>query len=98
MASRSVQELEVLLRARYPVIYVVTWEEGRVEEALAQIAQRREKKLYLWSVSRGLQQWGTPVESKKRVDERTTDPQVALDHVLDSMENAVYVFRDLHAF
>lgn len=98
MASRSVQELEVLLRARYPVIYVVTWEEGRVEEALAQIAQRREKKLYLWSVARGLQQWGTPLESRKRVDERTADPQVALDHVLDSMENAVYVFRDLHAF
>lgn len=98
MASRSVQELEVLLRARYPVIYVVTWEEGRVEEALAQITRRREKKLYLWSVARGLQQWGTPQESKKRLDERTTDPQVALDHVLDSMENAVYVFRDLHPF
>jgi SpoVK/Ycf46/Vps4 family AAA+-type ATPase len=98
MASRSAQELEVLVRARYPVIYVVSWEETRVEEALAEIARRRDKKVYLWSVARGLQQYGTPMESKKRADERTTDPAVALDHVLESMENAIYLFRDLHAF
>lgn len=94
----SIQDLEVLIRARYPVIYVVSWEEARVEEALAQIARRRDKKLYLWSVARGIQQHGTPLESKKRVDERLTDPAVALDHVLESMENGIYVFRDLHAF
>ena len=29
MECRSVAELEVLVRARYPVIYVVTWEEAR---------------------------------------------------------------------
>ncbi|MEO7715086.1 MAG: AAA family ATPase [Capsulimonas sp.] len=98
MASKSIQELEVLLRARYPVIYVVTWEEGRVEEALAQIARRREKKLYLWSIARGLQPYGSPLEGKRRADERSTDPAMALDHVLESMENAIYVFRDLHPF
>jgi hypothetical protein len=98
MANKSAEELEVLLRARYPVIYIVTWEEARVEEVLAQIAQRREKKLYLWSVARGISQYGTPAESRKRTDTRTTDPSAALDHVLESMENAIYVFRDLHAF
>jgi len=98
MANRSAEELEVLIRARYPVIYVVSWEEARVEDALAQIARRREKKLFLWSVARGIQQYGTPIESKKRVEERLTDPAAALDHVLESMENAVYVFRDLHPF
>jgi hypothetical protein len=98
VAARSIEELEVLIRARYPVIYVVSWEEARVEEALAQIARRREKKLFLWSVARGIYQYGTPIESRKRVDERSTDPAAALDHVLESMENAVYVFRDLHPF
>ena len=97
-ASRSSEELEVLIRARYPVIYVVTWEEARVEEALAQIARRREKKVYLWSVARGIQPYGTPPEGKRRTDERTTDPAIALDQVLDNMENAIYVFRDLHPF
>src|SRR5579883_1355255 len=98
MASDSIQELEILMRARYPVIYVVTWEEGRVEEALADIARRREKKLYVWSVARGIQQYGTPLDTGKKVDGSTTDPSAALDHVLHSVENAVYIFRDLHPF
>jgi hypothetical protein len=29
-ASSAQQELDVLIRARYPIIYVVTWEEERV--------------------------------------------------------------------
>jgi hypothetical protein len=90
--------MEVLIRARYPVIYVVSWEESRVEQALAEIAARREKKLFIWSVSRGIRQYGSSADSKKRVDDRTIDPAVALDHVLESVENAIYVFEDLHPF
>ena len=97
MANSQIQELEVLVRARYPVIYVVTWEEERVEEALAQIARRREKKLYLWSVSRGIRQQDTPLDAKRN-DQSLAEPSAALDHVLYSMENAIFVFRDLHRF
>lgn len=96
--NKSAQEIEILIRARYPVIYVVTWEEGRVEEVLSQIARRREKKLFLWSVSRGIQQYGTPMDTGKRIDNSTTDPASALDYVLHSVESAVYVFRDLHPY
>ena len=32
-------ELETLIRARYPLIYVVSWEERRVEETLRDICQ-----------------------------------------------------------
>lgn len=99
--SRSVREIEVLLRARYPVLYVVTWEEGRVEDALAKIAHRRERKLFTWSVARGIQQFGTPLESSRTrpgAGQGTHDPAVALDHVLQSLENGIYVFRDLHVF
>ena len=36
MAQSAVnKELETLIRARYPIIYVVSWEEKRVEDALA---------------------------------------------------------------
>ena len=96
--NKSAQEIEVLIRARYPVIYIVSWEETRVEDILAQIARRREKKLYLWSVSRGIQQYGTPLDSGKRTDNSTTDPASALDYVLQSVESAINVFRDLHPY
>ena len=96
--NKSAEELEILIRARYPVIYVVSWEEGRVEDVLFQIARRREKKLYLWSVARGIQQYGTPLDTGKRTDNSTTDPSSALDYVLQSVESAIYVFRDLHPY
>ena len=41
MHSQVDQELETLIRARYPLIYVVSWEEKRVEEALRAISANR---------------------------------------------------------
>ena len=35
------QELETLIRARYPILSIASWEEERVERALQEIAQRR---------------------------------------------------------
>lgn len=96
--NRSSTEIDILLRARYPVIYVVSWEEDRVIADLAQIARRRDKKLYLWSVVRGIQQFSNTPEVGKRIDTRTIDPNAALDYVLEGVENAVYIFRDLHPF
>ena len=38
-------ELDTLIRARYPLIYVVSWEERRVEETLREVCKRRGKKM-----------------------------------------------------
>ena len=48
-------ELDVLIRARYPIIYVVSWEEARVEQHLLRIAGRHNKELHGWSITRGMQ-------------------------------------------
>ena len=87
-------ELEVLIRARYPVIYVVSWEEGRVVRHMERIAARRKKSLYLWSVTNGLRQAGTRVARSKGL----SDPIDALDTVLEHKEAAIYLFQDFHAF
>ncbi|MFM7516202.1 MAG: hypothetical protein ACKO3V_04615 [Pirellula sp.] len=42
----ATQEIDVLIRARYPIIYVSTWEEERVEQSLRQIAAARKKQLF----------------------------------------------------
>jgi AAA+ superfamily predicted ATPase len=97
MSKKVLDEIEILIRARYPVIYIVTWEEERVVDALAEIARRREKKLFEWSVSRGIQPYGAAPETKRR-DTAQCDPSAALDHVLEANENAIYVFHDLHPF
>jgi hypothetical protein len=97
-AQTSIDQLDVLIRARYPLIYVVTWEEQRVEEVVTRFARAREKKVFVWTASRGIYPYGTPEQSKKGSDEATQDPLVALDSVLRMVEPAIYVFKDLHRF
>jgi len=49
-----VRELDILIRARYPLISVTTFEEGRFRrlmEAVAQLEKHRSKGLFVWSRS-----------------------------------------------
>ena len=51
MSKAFLEEVDELIRARYPMIYVVTWEEDRVRQLLAQIAAKQRKALFEWSVA-----------------------------------------------
>ena len=94
---RSVQdELEILIRARYPIIYVVTWEERRVEQHLRRLAAKRKKQLFCWSVTTGLAKSGTASSGPR--SKGLADPIEALDSVIDFKEPAIYLFKDFHNF
>mgnify|MGYP005843642977 FL=1 len=87
--SKADDQISILIRARYPVVYVVSWEERRVEDALRQIT-RGGKKMYAWSVTQGVQPLpptGGPANTLP----------AALEFVERSTEDAVFLFRDLHA-
>jgi len=98
MLREKLEELETLIRARYPIIYVVSWEEDRVERALVQIAEKRNKKVFSWSFTRGLTKPGTPLSSSKGRSQGSTDPMAALEQVLQEVEPAIYLFKDFHPF
>ena len=95
---RRQSELELLIRARYPLVYVVSWEERRVIEEVRQIATRLNKKVFEWSVTMGLVPSGTSIQSQKQKDSASQDPLVALDTVIEHVEPALYVFKDFHPF
>ena len=46
MENNSGIAIETLIRARYPLIYVVSFEENRVESELLRITQNRKKQIY----------------------------------------------------
>ena len=92
------QELDVLIRARYPIVYVVSWEEERVERCLRKIADARNKKLFVWTITQGLVRSGTEPTRTKGGSNSTTDPIAALDAVVDQVEPAIYLFKDFHPF
>ena len=48
------QQVEALVRARYPILYLVTWEEERVLDMAREIAKGLKKNLTVWSATDGL--------------------------------------------
>jgi hypothetical protein len=43
-----------LIRARYPILYVISSEEMRVQNVVVEIAKKRQKKVFEWSYSTGI--------------------------------------------
>jgi len=91
-------EIETLIRARYPILYVISTEELRVQEVIAEIALKRQKKVFEWSCSTGIVPAGTSIQSQRSRSAATKEPLAALDHVIEQVEPAIFVFKDFHPF
>ncbi len=91
-------EIETLIRARYPILYIVSSEETRVQNAIMAIAARRQKKAFEWSFSVGIVPAGTSLQSQKHRNAATKDPLAALDQVIEQVEPAIFIFKDFHPF
>ena len=94
----AAQEMDVLIRARYPILYIVSSEETRALEALSGIAKQRQKKILEWSCTTGLAPEGASIQVAKNRGAASRDPLIALDQVIDHVEPAIFVFKDLHPF
>lgn len=89
-------EIETLIRARYPLIYVLSSEETRVQSLVLSLAQKWQKKVFEWSATTGMVPAGTSIQSQKHRNAPTTDPLLALDQVIDQVEPALFIFKDFH--
>ncbi len=92
------EEIETLIRARYPILYIVTSEESRIQEVILGIANRRQKKVFEWSYSTGIVPAGTSIQSQKARNAASRDPLIALDQVIDQVEPSIFIFKDFHPF
>ena len=95
--DRQMREIDVLIRARYSLLYVVSWEERRVLAALREIVVGQEKRFYTWSETMGLR-GGEQHLTEGAADPRTRDPVKVLDTIRTAAEPAVYVLKDFHVF
>ncbi len=89
----SAVEIEDLIRARYPLIYIVSSEEERVERRLREFALKKERKLAAWSITKGFVSLAGDVRTGD-----VRDPLKALDNILAAEGRGVYILRDFHAF
>ncbi len=95
-ALSRAEELDLLIRAKYPLLYVIAWEERRIEQLLRQVAAQRRKALYGWTITDGLH----PLDGSLRPesDDLTRDPLQALEEVAASREAAIFVLKDFHPY
>src|SRR6516225_10489622 len=91
-------ELETLIRARYPILYIISSEELRVTNLAVEIAKKRQKKAFEWSYTTGIVPAGTSIQAQKIRNPATKDPLAALDQVIEQVEPAIFIFKDLHPF
>ncbi|BCL35274.1 AAA family ATPase [Nostoc sp. MS1] len=90
------EELNILIQAQYPLIYLVTSEEERAEQAISTIAQmlRPQRRLYVWTVTHGIVEYGQP----RANPHNTGSPEAAIDWVIRQKEPGIFIFKDLHPF
>jgi SpoVK/Ycf46/Vps4 family AAA+-type ATPase len=86
-----------LLKARFPILYIPTWEEDRVISTVSRIVSdeaviKTPRQLFTWSVTTGVVGNGTTA------NEETKSPMKALELVEKHPEPAVFIFKDLHTF
>jgi len=89
------EEFQLLLRARYPLIYIPTYEEERVETAIRDEAQRQgNRPVYTWDFVDGYQ--GNPNDAG--FGRRNPLQALELLEKLPASAPGVFILRDYHRF
>ncbi len=86
------RELEVLIKARYPMIHCETFEELRLLSFIDQMNSERGVQTVRWTQTRGFYK-----KDGEAID-RTTSPEKCLRYIEESKENACFVLFDFHPF
>jgi SpoVK/Ycf46/Vps4 family AAA+-type ATPase len=92
------EELSILVQAQYPLIYLVTSEEERAEQAIARIAQQttQHQRLFVWTVTRGFMEYGKG--GAQQTHHNTISPEAAMEWMVRQAEASIFIFKDLHPF
>lgn len=97
--SRNIkQHLANLFRARFPVIYIPTWEENRAIELISNIAEEEKliktsRRVYIWSQTKGVYSY---INGKNYKDTQT--PIQLFDFIGKCKEPAIFVLKDFHVY
>ena len=94
----ALQNLDMMIRAKYPIIIIETPEEARAMAAIKQIAVQQSKSLYVWSISQGMAEVNLDDEKNNLPVPDTQDPMAAFRAMIEmsNSEPRLFVMKDLH--
>lgn len=90
----AAREIEVLMRAKYPILYIVSWEERRVEDVVKDVCTKLQRSLHLWSVTQGMR----PMPVGAKSSGKLSGELEALAQVHEAPERSVFLLRDFHPY
>lgn len=86
-----------LMRARFPFLYIPTWEEERALSVIQAVAEdevliKTVRKVFTWSLTSGLAEIG------KKYNDDLKDPLKCLDFIERYDQPAIFILKDLHIY
>jgi len=87
----EIKDIDILIRARYPLIYVVSSEELRVINSIAKISKSQ---VFVWSCVSGM----VTHDKLGEVSDATKDPMNALRFINNTNDAGVFILCDFHTF
>lgn len=84
------EHLSLCIRARYPILFLITWEEKRAEDLIRDICKDLKKQVVTWTSSQGFQPDDGISKSSK--------PEDALKYIGSCDQKAIFVLKDFHPF
>lgn len=96
MDNRVITQLSRLFRARFPYLYITTWEEERAVSLIKKIAKsekliRIPREVYVWTQTNGFVLNGQKIDG-------TNSPDKAIEFIKECNKNAVFVMCDFHVY
>ncbi len=88
------RQIEILVRAKYPILYVVTWEENRAEAAIESVAKRLNRKYFSWSITQGYRP-----SPQAQIRQTALSPELeALAQVHEAEDYSIFLLKDFHPY
>lgn len=96
--EQATSEIETLIRARYPLLEIISYEEERVLRTLSAIAAKLKKDIWHWTVNCGLCRWRGQFTAGEGI-KGSKDPLLALKEIaINAGAPSIYVLRDFHPY
>lgn len=89
-------QIEVLIRAKYPLLAIETYEERRIVKMLASIAKSQGRECYCWTLTEGMKNTDGEVVGNSK-----GNPIAALEDIKMAQptgNGTIYVVKDFHKF
>lgn len=93
----AAQEIDILIRAKYPILYIVSWEERRVEEALQAVCKNLNRTLHTWSITQGMKPQITRTSGPVKPMSLPGELE-ALAQIHESADFTVFLLKDFHPY